>query len=483
MLLGSHTLGAGTEAYAAEMVHVHTQEGTQEAGEKISLPQEADGEAADPGMAAHYVVQQDFDGLNISGENIITEIKITDTAGVKLTPDTVLTDGMKLRLDYHFDFHHTTHPVVVGDTFGFKIPGWAQFITTPFTVKIMEEDDTDGTPVAIITVDSLGPDGYYQANIKILKLKTRGGTKDWSQLIHFWFEFQLDGVSVRKQIHDWDTNTGTVGMDVGIQPTPVFRYDATITPQLLKDKQGSIDTVADGRATITWTVDLQPDTAEGIGGVSFQRVFLTDVIPDGQAYVADSLKRNDRTGTLTALGDTDPGVTVAENKLTLDAGILWGEPDGKLQADRKAYRLQYQTTMNTGSLEELLEQGGLTASNRIVADYQYKKAFTDLAMTDQQEQKTPTAEKKYVKDSVLQKTGPTDPDNTGCILWKLVINQDALSRYGKDILLYDTLPQHTELIAGKYLSDWEVTSSHGGTDTVLIGTDSWWKENGSVGDG
>ena len=161
----------------------------------------------------------------------------------------------------------------------------------------------------------------------------------------------------------------------------------------------------------------------------------------------------------------------------------YGGADEKLKADRKNYRLQYQTIMNTGSLEELLEQGGLTASNRIVADYKYKKALMDPTMTDQQEEKTATAEKKYVKDRVLQKTGPATPDSTGFILWELVVNQDELSGYGTDILLYDTLPQYTELIAGKYLSDWEVTSSHGGTDTVLIGTDSWWKENGSVGDG
>lgn len=162
---------------------------------------------------------------------------------------------------------------------------------------------------------------------------------------------------------------------------------------------------------------------------------------------------------------------------------MGGGTDEKLKADRKNYRLQYQTIMNTGSLEELLEQGGLTASNRIVADYKYKKALMDPAMTDQQEEKTATAEKKYVKDRVLQKTGPATPDSTGFILWELVVNQDELSGYGTDILLYDTLPQYTELIAGKYLSDWEVTSSHGGTDTVLIGTNSWWKENGSVGDG
>ena len=146
-----------------------------------------------------------------------------------------------------------------------------------------------------------------------------------------------------------------------------------------------------------------------------------------------------------------------------------GGTDEKLKADRKNYRLQYQTIMNTGSLEELLEQGGLTAANRIVADYKYKKALMDPAMTDRQEEKTATAEKKYVKDRVLQKTGPATPDRTVFILWELVVNQDELSGYGTDILLYDTLPQYTELIAGKYLSDWEVTSSHGGTDTVLIG--------------
>ena len=519
VLLGWKTLGTGTEAYAAvTTVHVQMEEDAQETEGRISPPQETEGEAEAgekegnsatenvreessngerravlrrgpvlappaPGTAAHYDVKQDFDDLSISGEDIITKIRIMDAAGVELTPDTILTDGMKLRLDYHFDFHGTGHPIVVGDTFGFKIPGWAQFITTPFTVEIMEDDDTDGTPVAGITVDSLGTDGYYPARIEILKLKTKGGTKDWTQLIHFWFEFQLDGVSVRKQIHDWDTNTGTVGMDVGILPKPGFRYNATITPQLLKDKQGSIDTVAGGKATITWTVDLQPDTAEGIGGVSFQQVILTDVIPGGQDYVAGSLKHDDGTGVLTALGDTDPGVTVVGNTLILDAGKLWGGTDEKLKADRKAYRLQYQTIMNTGSLEELLEQGSLTASNRIVADYRYKKALTDPTMTDQQEQKTATAEKKYVKDSVLQKTGPAAPDSTGFILWELVVNQDELSGYGEDILLYDTLPQHTELIAGKYLSDWEVTSGHGGTDTVLTGTDSWWQENGSVGDG
>ncbi len=519
VLLGWKTLGTGTEAYAAvTTVHVQMEEDAQETEGRISPPQETEGEAevgekegnsatenvreessngerravlrrgpvlAPPasGTAAHYDVKQDFDDLSISGEDIITKISIMDAAGVELTPDTILTDGMKLRLDYHFDFHGTGHPIVVGDTFGFKIPGWAQFITTPFTVEIMEDDDTDGTPVAGITVDSLGTDGYYPARIEILKLKTKGGTKDWTQLIHFWFEFQLDGVSVRKQIHDWDTNTGTVGMDVGILPKPGFRYNATITPQLLKDKQGSIDTVAGGKATITWTVDLQPDTAEGIGGVSFQQVILTDVIPGGQDYVAGSLKHDDGTGVLTALGDTDPGVTVVGNTLILDAGKLWGGTDEKLKADRKAYRLQYQTIMNTGSLEELLEQGSLTASNRIVADYRYKKALTDPTMTDQQEQKTATAEKKYVKDSVLQKTGPAAPDSTGFILWELVVNQDELSGYGEDILLYDTLPQHTELIAGKYLSDWKVTSGHGGTDIVLTGTDSWWQENGSVGDG
>ena len=430
-----------------------------------------------------YDVKQSFDDLNIDGEDIITEIKIMDTAGVELTPDMILTDGMKLRGDYHFDLSRAGHTIVVGDTFGFKIPGWAQFITTPFTVEIMEDDDTDGTPVARITVDSLGTDGYYPARIEILKLKTRGGTKDWTQLIHFWFEFQLDVVPIRKQIHDWDTNTGIIGMDVGILQKPSFRFDATITPQLLKAKQGSIDTVAGGKATITWTVDLQPDTAEGIGGASFQQVILTDVIPDGQDYVAGSLKHDDGTGVLTELSDTDPGVRVEGKTLTLNAGILWGGPDGKLMADRKAYRLQYQTIMNTGSLEELLEQGGLTASNRIVANYQYKKALTDTAMTDQKEEKTATTEKKYVKDSVLQKTGPAAPDGTGFILWELVINQDELSGYSEDILLYDTLPQYMELIAGKYLFDWKVTSSHGGTDTVLTGTDTWWQEDGSVGDG
>ncbi|GEM_PF-4981047 len=360
VLLGWKTLGTGTEAYAEETTaHVQMEEGAQEAEGIISSPQETEGEVeagekegnsavenvqeessneerkavlrrgsvlAPPasGTAAHYVVKQKFDDLSISGEDIITKISIMDAAGVELTPDTILTDGMKLSMDYQFDFQRTGHSIVVGDIFEFKIPGWAQFITTPFTVEIMEDDDTDGTPVARITVDSLGTDGYYPAEIEILKLKTQGGTKDWTQLIHFWFEFQLDGMSVRKQIHDWDMNTGTVGMDVGILPKPGFRYNATITPQLLKDKQGRIDTVAGGKAMITWTVDLQPDTAEGIGGVSFQRVILTDMIPDGQNYVEGSLKYDDGTGGLTALGDTDPGITVAGNTLILDAGKLWG---------------------------------------------------------------------------------------------------------------------------------------------------------------
>lgn len=382
----------------------------------------------------------------------------TEQNGTDIGADTEinLSDSYWIQYDLDFKNYASTNSDFpkVGDKIVFRIP-------TSLSGSWPEGNATNGGVTIKTTVDqSSATNGYYTATAEITAVEDDG--KNWGKTYTYATTAKVNADVVNNQISNWDGGNGIISIDVGDGTNRSAKYNPSITPSLLTSKSGTVDSIdSNNEATITWTAEVQPKIEESYTGAYFHEVVLTDVIPENETFVTDSVtvkKGND------ALNGTD-GVTYDATAKTLKINLskYTDATNDRMEAKSSpdTYTITFQTKVPATSWDSATAESDFTQvseKNTITADYKYKKNLTDTDLTAAaQEEATGTAEQKADTGSLLEKLQDTSasPSN-GYVAWKINVNNGGKITTIPDsgIVVTDTLPSQT-IVSDSNASDYK----------------------------
>lgn len=322
--------------------------------------------------------------------DFITSVSLTDREGNPFGED--IAKDSDLRLEYDYEIPNDAD-VREGDTFTLQIPTEIA-ITAPGTFTLT--DDTSGE---VIGNGSIAMDGT-------LVITFTHFVEVYSNIHgNFWFDLAFDADDIGND----DPTVITFHVGASTDPFVIeidFDQPAPLQPTI--EKTGSYNAALN---EITWTITVNPEAVEVDNAV------VTDTIPAGQTFIADSVTIN--------------GAAADPADYTYNAGT--GEFTYAFPAaidSRQTLRLR--TSINGSEFSGSSEGATITEHNTATLTHDDGEAFSNDA--------TITATVNFI-----QKTG-TYVSARKQIDWTILINYNRVTI--PDAVITDTLPAGLSLAAG-----------------------------------